>query len=140
MGPGWWDQGCSQGRVVCTAPCKLELIRAACLQLVLLSEEKQSLAQENVALRQQVGQPEGEGAPGLTAKKLLLLQSQLEQLQEENFRCAQLQRGPWDDVAQPPHGRFLPHPPGWRVAGRMSMCAVLSWSGRSPSCSSGTRS
>lgn len=27
-----------------------------------------------------------ESAPGLTAKKLLLLQSQLEQLQEENFR------------------------------------------------------
>lgn len=82
-------------------------LRQRCLdlerQLVLLSEEKQSLAQENVALRQQVGQPEGEGAPGLTAKKLLLLQSQLEQLQEENFRlesgredehvrCAELER------------------------------------------------
>ncbi|XP_003797968.1 protein Hook homolog 2 isoform X3 [Otolemur garnettii] len=55
-------------------------------QLVLLSEEKQSLVQENTALRDRVGQPEGEGATGLTAKKLLLLQSQLEQLQEENFR------------------------------------------------------
>lgn len=55
-------------------------------QLVLLSEEKQSLAQENAALRERAGQPEAEGAPALTAKKLLLLQSQLEQLQEENFR------------------------------------------------------
>nr|XP_039322593.1 protein Hook homolog 2 isoform X1 [Saimiri boliviensis boliviensis] len=72
-------------------------------QLMLLSEEKQSLAQENVALRERVVQPEGEGTPGLTAKKLLLLQSQLEQLQEENFRlesgrederlrCAELER------------------------------------------------
>ncbi|KAL0611056.1 Protein Hook-like protein 2 [Plecturocebus cupreus] len=72
-------------------------------QLMLLSEEKQSLAQENAALRERVVQPEGEGTPGLTAKKLLLLQSQLEQLQEENFRlesgrederlrCAELER------------------------------------------------
>lgn len=55
-------------------------------------------------LRQRVGQPEGEGATGLTAKKLLLLQSQLEQLQEENFRCVQLRLGPgrpgdWDSAA-----------------------------------------
>ncbi|KAK7797164.1 hypothetical protein U0070_020303 [Myodes glareolus] len=55
-------------------------------QLVLLSEEKQNLAQENAALRERVGRAEVESAPGLTAKKLLLLQSQLEQLQEENFR------------------------------------------------------
>lgn len=55
-------------------------------QLVLLSEEKQSLAQENAALRERVGRLEVESASGLTAKKLLLLQSQLEQLQEENFR------------------------------------------------------
>lgn len=65
-------------------------LRQRCLdlerQLVLLSEEKQSLAQENAALRQRAGQPEGEVPVGLTAKKLLLLQSQLEQLQEENFR------------------------------------------------------
>ncbi|XP_039108272.1 protein Hook homolog 2 isoform X3 [Hyaena hyaena] len=82
-------------------------LRQHCLdlerQLVLLSEEKQSLAQENAALRERVGRPEGEGATGLTAKKLLLLQSQLEQLQEENFRlengrederlhCAELER------------------------------------------------
>ncbi|ERE78937.1 putative protein Hook [Cricetulus griseus] len=55
-------------------------------QLVLLSEEKQNLAQENAALRERVGRSEVESASGLTAKKLLLLQSQLEQLQEENFR------------------------------------------------------
>ncbi|VFV39507.1 protein hook homolog 2-like isoform [Lynx pardinus] len=82
-------------------------LRQHCLdlerQLVLLSEEKQSLAQENAVLRERVGRPEGEGATGLTAKKLLLLQSQLEQLQEENFRlengrederlhCAELER------------------------------------------------
>ncbi|XP_031196466.1 protein Hook homolog 2 isoform X3 [Mastomys coucha] len=55
-------------------------------QLVLLSEEKQSLTQENAVLRERVGGSEVESAPGPTAKKLLLLQSQLEQLQEENFR------------------------------------------------------
>ncbi|XP_024412823.1 protein Hook homolog 2 isoform X2 [Desmodus rotundus] len=73
-------------------------LRQRCLdlerQLVLLSEEKQSLAQENAVLRQQVGQSEGEVATGLTAKKLLLLQSQLEQLQEENYR---LENGREDD-------------------------------------------
>ncbi|XP_034513738.1 protein Hook homolog 2 isoform X4 [Ailuropoda melanoleuca] len=73
-------------------------LRQRCLdlerQLVLVSEEKQSLAQENVALRERLGRPEAEGAPGLTAKKLLLLQSQLEQLQEENFRCSQRGMGP----------------------------------------------
>ncbi|XP_036705282.1 protein Hook homolog 2 isoform X8 [Balaenoptera musculus] len=82
-------------------------LRQRCLdlerQLVLLSEEKQSLVQENEVLRERVGRSEGEGATGLTAKKLLLLQSQLEQLQEENFRlesgredervrCAELER------------------------------------------------
>ncbi|XP_059016087.1 protein Hook homolog 2 isoform X3 [Mustela lutreola] len=82
-------------------------LRQRCLdlerQLVLLAEEKQSLAQENAALRERAGRQEGEGASGLTAKKLLLLQSQLEQLQEENFRlengrederlhCAELER------------------------------------------------
>lgn len=75
-------------------PSKLRLLCAPCWQLVLLSEEKQSLAQENAALRERVGRPEGEGATGLTAKKLLLLQSQLEQLQEENFRCGELGFGP----------------------------------------------
>lgn len=63
-------------------------------QLVLLSEEKQNLAQENAALRERVGRSEVESTPGLTAKKLLLLQSQLEQLQEENFRCDQRGLGP----------------------------------------------
>ncbi|XP_047632881.1 protein Hook homolog 2 isoform X5 [Phacochoerus africanus] len=82
-------------------------LRQRCLdlerQLLLLSEEKQSLAQENAVLRERVGRPEGEGTTGLTTKKLLLLQSQLEQLQEENFRlengrederlhCAELER------------------------------------------------
>ncbi|XP_033257196.2 protein Hook homolog 2 isoform X13 [Orcinus orca] len=82
-------------------------LRQRCLdlerQLVLLSEEKQSLVQENEVLRERVGRSEGEGATGLTSKKLLLLQSQLEQLQEENFRlesgredervrCAELER------------------------------------------------
>lgn len=65
-----------------------------CPQLVLLSEEKQSLVQENEVLRERVGRSEGEGATGLTSKKLLLLQSQLEQLQEENFRYGQLGTGP----------------------------------------------
>lgn len=69
-----------------------------CPQLVLLSEEKQSLAQENAALRERVGRSEVESAPGLTAKKLLLLQSQLEQLQEENFRCGQSGSGGGDGV------------------------------------------
>uniref|UniRef100_A0A8D2E2B3 Hook microtubule tethering protein 2 n=1 Tax=Sciurus vulgaris TaxID=55149 RepID=A0A8D2E2B3_SCIVU len=65
-------------------------LRQHCLdlerQLALLSEVKQSLAQENATLRERVDRPQAEVAPGVTAKKLLLLQSQLEQLQEENFR------------------------------------------------------
>lgn len=79
---------CSQGRVARTAspPSSSLSVCPACPQLVLLSEEKQSLAQENSVLRERVGRPEDEGASGLTAKKLLLLQTQLEQLQEENFR------------------------------------------------------
>lgn len=82
---------------------------------MLLAEEKQSLAQENAALRERAGRQEGEGASGLTAKKLLLLQSQLEQLQEENFRCGQL--GLWpagQGVSPPPVASsvplFPPHP------------------------------
>ncbi|XP_026940675.1 protein Hook homolog 2 isoform X5 [Sagmatias obliquidens] len=82
---------------------QLRLVCMPCPQLVLLSEEKQSLVQENEVLRERVGRSEGEGATGLTSKKLLLLQSQLEQLQEENFRlesgredervrCAELER------------------------------------------------
>ncbi|XP_049644376.1 protein Hook homolog 2 [Suncus etruscus] len=82
-------------------------LRQRCLdlerQLELLTEEKQGLAQENAALRERGARPTGEGPPELTAKKLLLLQTQLEQLQEENFRlessreddqarCAALQR------------------------------------------------
>ncbi|XP_004616658.1 protein Hook homolog 2 isoform X1 [Sorex araneus] len=82
-------------------------LRQRCLdlerQLELLAEEKQNLAQENAALRERGGRPQGDGPAGLTSKKLLLLQTQLEQLQEENFRlessredeharCAELQR------------------------------------------------
>lgn len=88
---------CSQGRVACTAspPSSSLSVCPACPQLVLLSEEKQSLAQENSLLRERVGRPEDEGASGLTAKKLLLLQTQLEQLQEENFRYGQAGSGAW---------------------------------------------
>lgn len=104
VGPRWGDHSSSQGRVAYIAPLLAPAHCTSYLQLVLLSEEKQSLAQENAVLRQRVGQPEGEGATGLTAKKLLLLQSQLEQLQEENFRCVQLGLGPgqpgdWDRAA-----------------------------------------
>lgn len=73
----------------------LQFTYLPCPQLLLLSEEKQNLAQENAALRERVGRPEVESAPGLTAKKLLLLQSQLEQLQEENFRCGPVWRWRW---------------------------------------------
>uniref|UniRef100_A0A5F8H1G8 Hook microtubule tethering protein 2 n=1 Tax=Monodelphis domestica TaxID=13616 RepID=A0A5F8H1G8_MONDO len=59
-------------------------------QLTLLVEEKQSLVQENRALKDRGAQLEGPGAAGLTSKRLLLLQSQLEQLQEENFRLENL--------------------------------------------------
>ncbi|XP_028909115.1 protein Hook homolog 2 isoform X1 [Ornithorhynchus anatinus] len=62
-------------------------------QLSLLTEEKQSLAQENRALREQRNHLDGPEAAGVTSK-LLLLQSQLEQLQEENFR---LESGKEDD-------------------------------------------
>lgn len=99
------EHRCSWCRIACCcappsqrphshSPSKLQLLCTSCWQLVLLAEEKQSLAQENAVLRERVGRPEGEGAAGLTAKKLLLLQSQLEQLQEENFRCGHLGMGP----------------------------------------------
>lgn len=76
-------------------------LRQRCLdlerQLELLTEEKQGLAQENAALRERGARPTGEGPPELTAKKLLLLQTQLEQLQEENFR---LESGREDEQAR----------------------------------------
>lgn len=78
----------------------LQFTYLPCPQLLLLSEEKQNLAQENAALRERVGRSEVESAPGLTAKKLLLLQSQLEQLQEENFRCGQSGGGGGDGWGQ----------------------------------------
>lgn len=116
-----------------------------CPQLVLLSEEKQSLAQENAALRERVGRSEVESAPGLTAKKLLLLQSQLEQLQEENFRCGQSGAG-WGWGGARAWGQraslfmyLSPDTPGWRTAGRMIGYAAWNWSVRSLSCSNGTR-
>ncbi|XP_043835605.1 protein Hook homolog 2 isoform X8 [Dromiciops gliroides] len=75
-------------------PEEAEQLRQRChdleQQLTLLVEEKQSLAQENRALRDRGAQLEGPEAAGLTSKRLLLLQSQLEQLQEENFRLESL--------------------------------------------------
>lgn len=100
-----------------------------CPQLVLLSEEKQGLAQENAVLRQRMGQPEGEVTMGLTTKKLLLLQSQLEQLQEENFRCGLLGLGPGRQgvgVGVVPSCVYSHAPPGWRTAGRMIICDAWS--------------
>ncbi|XP_064355265.1 protein Hook homolog 2 isoform X3 [Dromaius novaehollandiae] len=55
------------------------------LQVAALLEEKGSLARENQALREHKARLEA-AAAGLAAKKLLLLQSQVEQLQEENYR------------------------------------------------------
>ena len=53
-----------------------------------------------------MGRPEDEGASGLTAKKLLLLQTQLEQLQEENFRYGQA----GDRASRPgAWGRYSPY-------------------------------
>uniref|UniRef100_A0A8B9MYX6 Hook microtubule tethering protein 2 n=1 Tax=Accipiter nisus TaxID=211598 RepID=A0A8B9MYX6_9AVES len=54
-------------------------------QVAVLLEEKGSLAEENRALREEKAQLEADAA-GATAKKLLLLQTQVEQLQEENYR------------------------------------------------------
>ncbi|KAM9311228.1 protein Hook homolog 2 [Gastrophryne carolinensis] len=56
-------------------------------QVSLLMEEKRGLVSENRALREQQEQPEdGMASPDLFGKKMLLLQSQIEQLQEENYR------------------------------------------------------
>ncbi|XP_054832019.1 protein Hook homolog 2 [Eublepharis macularius] len=54
-------------------------------QISILAEEKNTLVLENKTLRDQKNALESDAA-GLTGKKLLLLQSQIEQLQEENFR------------------------------------------------------
>ncbi|XP_034262489.1 protein Hook homolog 2 isoform X1 [Pantherophis guttatus] len=54
-------------------------------QISILMEEKNLLVLENKTLREQKCSLESDAA-GLTGKKLLLLQSQIEQLQEENFR------------------------------------------------------
>lgn len=55
-------------------------------QVSLLAEEKRSLMSENKALREQQQEEEGTGTPQIFNKKMLLLQSQIEQLQEENYR------------------------------------------------------
>ncbi|XP_069653462.1 protein Hook homolog 2 [Haliaeetus albicilla] len=54
-------------------------------QVAVLLEEKGSLAEENRVLREEKAQLEADAA-GATTKKLLLLQTQVEQLQEENYR------------------------------------------------------
>ncbi|XP_062976606.1 protein Hook homolog 2 [Elgaria multicarinata webbii] len=54
-------------------------------QISILVEEKNTLVLENKTLREQKCSLESNAA-GLTGKKLLLLQTQIEQLQEENFR------------------------------------------------------
>ncbi|XP_042649281.1 protein Hook homolog 2 [Tyto alba] len=54
-------------------------------QVAVLLEEKGSLAEENRALREEKAQLEAD-ADAAAAKKLLLLQMQVEQLQEENYR------------------------------------------------------
>nr|XP_060620922.1 protein Hook homolog 2 [Anolis sagrei ordinatus] len=54
-------------------------------QISILVDEKNTLVLENKTLREQKSALESDTA-GLTGKKLLLLQSQIEQLQEENFR------------------------------------------------------
>ncbi|XP_063787256.1 protein Hook homolog 2 isoform X1 [Pseudophryne corroboree] len=56
-------------------------------QVSVLVEEKRSLMTENRNLKEQQEQSDGGmGTPQMFSKKLLLLQSQIEQLQEENYR------------------------------------------------------
>ncbi|KAG9472656.1 hypothetical protein GDO78_018311, partial [Eleutherodactylus coqui] len=56
-------------------------------QVSLLMEEKRNLLSENRVLREQQDSPDGDtGNPQMFSKKMLLLQSQIEQLQEENYR------------------------------------------------------
>lgn len=54
-------------------------------QVAVLLEEKGSLAEENRALREEKAQLEADAA-GAASKKLQLLQAQVEELQEENYR------------------------------------------------------
>lgn len=54
-------------------------------KISILVDEKNALVLENKTLREQKSSLELDAA-GLTGKKLLLLQTQIEQLQEENFR------------------------------------------------------
>ncbi|XP_074713600.1 protein Hook homolog 2 isoform X2 [Strix uralensis] len=55
-------------------------------QVAVLLEEKGSLAEENRALREEKAQLEADATGAAAAKKLLVLQTQVEQLQEENYR------------------------------------------------------
>uniref|UniRef100_A0A8C5Q1F2 Hook microtubule tethering protein 2 n=1 Tax=Leptobrachium leishanense TaxID=445787 RepID=A0A8C5Q1F2_9ANUR len=58
-----------------------------CVKVSLLLEEKKGLLTENRALRDQQDLSEGGAAPPhIFNKKMLLLQTQIEQLQEENYR------------------------------------------------------
>lgn len=49
-------------------------------------EEKSSLQAETRALKEKLSRCDSLDASSITSKKLLLLQSQMEQLQEENYR------------------------------------------------------
>ncbi|XP_029014395.1 protein Hook homolog 2 isoform X2 [Betta splendens] len=55
-------------------------------QLSMVLEEKSSLQAETRALKEKLGRRDSLDASTVTSKKLLLMQSQLEQLQEENYR------------------------------------------------------
>ncbi|XP_069460225.1 protein Hook homolog 2 isoform X2 [Ambystoma mexicanum] len=55
-------------------------------QISVILEEKQNLATENKSLKERQSHLDSFENTGITGKKLLLLQSQIEQLQEENFR------------------------------------------------------
>ncbi|XP_060096654.1 protein Hook homolog 2 [Heteronotia binoei] len=77
---GWWLSEAEQG----DTDLQECLILSICSDLLLV-EEKNTLVLENKTLRDQKNSLESDAA-GLTGKKLLLLQTQIEQLQEENFR------------------------------------------------------
>ena len=71
-------------------------------QVAVLLEEKGSLAEENRALREEKAQLEADAA-GAASKKLQLLQAQVEELQEENYRWVPGGEG----GAQGPHGTLI---------------------------------
>ncbi|KAM4635087.1 protein Hook homolog 2 [Polymixia lowei] len=55
-------------------------------QLSVALEEKSSLQAETSSLKERLSRCDSQDATAITGKKLLLLQSQMEQLQEENYR------------------------------------------------------